>query len=123
MYLPVLKPRADDSNVAVIPYDLLEQRDARTAERVRGRGSMRFKRVEEETLQHFAAAFPDDKVSVGDMYAIDDYDDCTVGWKLAFDLDEHRIVPHLEAFDLLVMAADLIHRTNDTKSVRVSLRA
>jgi len=122
MYLPVLKPQADRSNVAVMPYDVLERLDPRTAARVRGRGSMRFKRVSTDTLEHFRAAFPEEQVDVGDMFAIDDYDDMSVGWKLTVDLDEHRHVPQLEECDLLVMAADIIHRTDDASSVRVSLR-
>jgi hypothetical protein len=45
-----------------------------------------------------------------------------MGFKLQIDLEAHKVVPELEPFDLLIMHADLIHRTNDAESDRISVR-
>ena len=42
--------------------------------------------------------------------------------KIGIDLERHKVVPELDEGDLLVMRADVIHRTNDAGSDRISIR-
>ena len=83
---------------------------------------MRFRCVEPDTMDWFAMRFPEQRIEVCDWFAIDDFDDSTMGWKVGIDLEQCKIVPCLEAHDLLIMRADVIHRTNDAESDRISIR-
>lgn len=121
-YMPVVKPSRQLANLAIIPSDVLEERDPKLAQAVRGRGAMRFRCVEIDTMSWFKMRFPDQKIQVGDWFAIDDLDDSTMGWKIDADLEECKVVPELETKDLLIMRADVIHRTNDAGSDRISVR-
>lgn len=121
-YMPILKPSSDLANLALIPYDVLLALDPTLADRVRGRGAMRFRCVEADTFDWFALRFPGQEIAVGDWFAIDDYDDATMGWKIEINLEQHKVVPKLNARDLLIMRADVIHRTNDAGSDRISIR-
>lgn len=121
-YMPVVKPSPDLANLAIIPADVLESRDPDLARRIRGRGAMRFRRVEPDTAEWFAMRFPGQHVDAGDWFAIDDFDDSTMGWKIDIDLEQCKVVPRLQVHDLLIMRADVIHRTNDAGSDRISIR-
>lgn len=121
-YMPVLKPSPDLANLAIIPADVLESRDPELSRRIRGRGAMRFRCVESDTMDWFAMRFPGQRIELGDWFAIDDFDDSTMGWKVGIDLEQCKIVPRLEVHDLLIMRADVIHRTNDAESDRISIR-
>jgi hypothetical protein len=66
--------------------------------------------------------FPGQSIKVGDWFAIDDFDDSSPGFKLNIDLEAHKVVPELEVGDLLIMRADVIHRTHDAGSDRISVR-
>jgi hypothetical protein len=121
-YMPVFKPSAELANLAIVPSDTLESCDPALAAKVRGRGAMRFRRVEADTLGWFAMRFPGQHAEVGDWFAIDDFDDSTMGWKIDADLERCKVVPKLEELDLLVMRADVIHRTSDAGSDRISIR-
>jgi hypothetical protein len=121
-YMPVMKPSPDLTNLAIIPSDVLESRDPELSRRVRGRGAMRFRRVEPDTVEWFEMRFPKEPIAVGDWFAIDDFDDSTMGWKINLDLEECKVVPKLNVHDLLIMRADVIHRTNDAGTDRISIR-
>jgi hypothetical protein len=121
-YMPVIKPSRELANLAIIPSDVLEAEDPELSRRVRGRGAMRFRCVEHDTVDWFALRFPGQDIQVGDWFAIDDFDDSTMGWKISIDLDQSKVVPLLNKHDLLVMRADVIHRTNDAESDRISIR-
>jgi hypothetical protein len=121
-YMQVIKPSPDLANLAIVPSDVLEACDPELARRVRGRGAMRFRCVEPDTVDWFAMRFPGQPIAIGDWFAIDDYDDATMGWKIDIDLERHKVVPRLEVHDLLIMRADVIHRTNDAGSDRISIR-
>jgi hypothetical protein len=58
---------------------------------------------------------------VGQWYAIDDYYP-SPGWRLSIDLEKAKIVPQLHEGDLLIMRADVIHRTENAKTDRISIR-
>ena len=121
-YMPVVKPSRKLANLAIIPQNVVEALDPELQRRIRGRGAVRFRRVDSDTVDWFKLRFPDQVITIGDWYAIDDYDDSTMGWKINFDLEQHKVVPELNERDLLIMRADVIHRTNDAGSDRISLR-
>ena len=120
-YLPVQKPDIHSSNLAIIPYDILKKFDACTFMRVQHRGALRFRCVESDTMAWFQMRFPNELVEVGQWYAIDDFYP-SPGWKLDIDLEQHKVVPQLSVGDLLIMRADVIHRTEDAKTDRISIR-
>lgn len=121
-YMPVAKPSRTLANLAIIPKDVVESLDPELQRRIQGRGAMRFRCVEADTAEWFKLRFPDQTIDIGDWFAIDDFDDSTMGWKIKFDLERHKVVPELDEKDLLIMRADVIHRTNDAGSDRISIR-
>ncbi len=120
-YLPILKPNKNYSNVALIPYDTLKKRDKNTFKRIKHRGAVRFRKVEKDTKPWFDLRFKKD-TKVGNWYALDDYLDNVSGWKLNMDLEKNKIVPKLNLYDLLIMRADVIHKTNDAATDRIAIR-
>ena len=121
-YIPIFKPSKSLTNLAIVPQSAVEQHDPYLFSRIAGRGAMRFRCAEADTLEWFRMRFPDEEIHVGDWFAIDDYDDSSMGFKLKIDLEAQKVVPELDQFDLLIMRADVIHRTNDTDSNRISVR-
>jgi len=121
-YLPVFKPRADAANLAILPGHVVKQLDPDLHRRIQGRGALRFRCVEADTLDWFKLRFPDQALNIGDWFAIDDFDDSTPGWKIKVDLEQHKVVPQLNTHDLLIMRADTIHSTNDAGCNRISVR-
>jgi hypothetical protein len=121
-YIPILKPQKELTNLAIIPTNIVKLHDPYLHKKIAGRGAMRFRCAEADTLEWFTARFPGQQIQVGDWFAIDDYDDSSMGFKLQMDLESHKLVPELEPFDLLIMRADVIHRTNDAESDRISVR-
>ena len=120
-YIPIFKKNSKYSNVAIIPYDVLKKEDHHTFKRIRDRGAVRFRKVEKETKPWFDMRFNKNTI-IGNWYALDDYIDHTQGWKLKIDLESKKIVPKLNVNDLLIMKADVIHKTNDAKIDRISIR-
>ena len=96
-YIPVLKPLREKSNLTVVPFDALERQSPQTYERVVRGGATRF---------------------VGQMAVSED-----AGTTLVMPLDIERLAetPLLDAGDLLLMRGDVIHRTQDADTERVSL--
>jgi hypothetical protein len=121
-YIPIYKPHKHLSNLAIVPRDAVKKYDPNLLTKINGRGAMRFRCVEDDTLDWFIYRFPNYSISVGDWFAIDDFDDKSMGFKIEMDLEEHKVVPELEPFDLLIMRADVIHRTNDAGTDRISIR-
>lgn len=121
-YVPVFKPTPSLANVAIVGDDVVKALDPELHRRIQGRGALRFRCVEADTLEWFKLRFPGEEITVGDWYAIEDMYDETPGWKLKFDLEKHKVVPELNAGDLLIMRADIIHRTNDAGCDRISVR-
>lgn len=112
-YMPIAKSSPTLANLAILPTDVLQTIAPELYERIQGRGAIRFRQVEADTTEWFRLRFPHQDIHVDDWFAIDDYDDATPGWKLDFDLEQYKVVPQLEEKDLLIMKADVIHRTND----------
>ena len=59
---------------------------------------------------------------IGNWYALDDYIDNINGWKLHLNLEKNKVVPKLDLYDLLIMRADVIHKTNDAATDRIAIR-
>jgi len=120
-YSPIQKPNVNSCNLAIIPYEVLKQNDPKTYARTSHRGALRFRCVESDTKSWFEMRFPNEQIEVGQWYAIDDYYP-SPGWKLSIDLEKAKIVPQLHEGDLLIMRADVIHRTENAKTDRISIR-
>lgn len=121
-YIPIVKSDPKLSNVAIVPKSVLSRKDPLSAKRISKRGACRFRQVEEDTIEWFTQRFPSETVQIGDWFAIDDFKDDSPGWKCSIDLEKEKTVPYLDVGDLLIMAADLIHKTNDAAIDRVSVR-
>jgi len=121
-YIPIFKPSKELANLAIVPTDVVKQHDPYLYQQIAGRGAMRFRCAEPDTLEWFKLRFPNQSIKVGDWFAIDDYNDASPGFKLNFDLEAHKVVPQLEVGDLLIMRADVIHRTHDAGTDRISVR-
>ena len=121
-YIPIVKIDPKLSNVALIPKSLLRQKDPISGKKVSHRGACRFRKVEEDTIDWFKQRFPDEQIAIEDWYAIDDFEDSSPGWKCNIDLEKEKVVPHLNVGDLLIMTADLIHKTNDSGINRIAVR-
>ena len=120
-YMPVKKPDHKSSNLAIIPYDILHKFDPDSHFRIKERGALRFRCVEHDTKLWFQMRFPEESIEIGDWFAIDDYFP-QAGWKMKIDLESQKVTPFLAENDLLIMRADVIHRTQDSKSDRISIR-
>ena len=121
-YIPIFKPSKELANLAIVPTDVVKHHDPYLHQQIAGRGAMRFRCAEPDTLEWFKLRFPDQSIKVGDWFAIDDYNDASPGFKLNIDLEAHKVVPELEVGDLLIMRADVIHRTHDAGTDRISVR-
>jgi hypothetical protein len=121
-YVPVFKPESSLANVAIVGDDVVRELDPELHRRIQGRGALRFRCVEADTLEWFKLRFPGEDIVIGDWYAIEDMHDETPGWKIKVDLEKHKVVPELNVRDLLIMRADVIHRTNDAGCDRISVR-
>jgi len=120
-YMPILKSDPKKSNVAIIPYDVLKNEDINTYKKIKNRGAVRFRKVEKDTKTWFDLRF-DTNTKIDDWYALDDYNDNSQGWKMNINLEKTKIVPRLNLYDLLIMKADVIHKTNDAKIDRIAIR-
>ena len=120
-YIPIFKSDPKKSNVAIIPYDALKRKDINTFKKIKDRGAVRFRKVEKDTKPWFDMRFKKE-TKINDWYALDDYNDHTQGWKMNADLEKIKIVPKLNLYDLLIMKADVIHKTNDAKIDRIAIR-
>jgi hypothetical protein len=119
-YLPVVKANPQDSNLCVVPYTALSPTDlAGTVER----GAMHFVKLCEENLPAIqAGGLAATAADYGKWVAVDDFYDTSAGFVMDTDLEAAKVVPQLEPFDLLLVRADVVHRTADNNVYRVSLR-
>ena len=123
-YVPVFKPSISASNVAVLPYSVLRRVDPATHDRLKDRAAVVLEKMKDEaTLARARKRVIDPRgLAIGDWVAFDNYHYGRQSFKLNLDPDEHRVVPQLEAGDLVMFRADVLHRTEDTKTERIALR-
>jgi hypothetical protein len=100
-WIPIFKPEPSRSNLAFVPHDALAARAPALHARLRGGGATR--------------ALPDGTRSV---ILSDDRGGRT---PLDFALDELAVIPALHAGDLLLLRGDVLHRTQDATTARVSV--
>jgi ectoine hydroxylase-related dioxygenase (phytanoyl-CoA dioxygenase family) len=100
-YIPIVKPLREKSNLMVVPFDVMERECPAIHRVLFGHGSSRFVRLGSKRL-----VFCDDSGKVHLM-----------------PVDPERIAdtPQLGAGDLLLLRGDIMHRTQDTETDRVSL--
>lgn len=60
------------ANLASLPDHVVKQFDPDLHRRIQGRGAMRFRCVEADTMAWFQLRFPDEALALGDWFAIDD---------------------------------------------------
>ena len=61
-------------------------------------------------------------VTLNSWFVIDDFSDTCDGWPIPFDPNMLSVSPHLHEGDLLLMNADVFHKTGATYSDRISIR-
>jgi hypothetical protein len=99
-YIPIVKPRREKSNLSIVPFDVLKREEPGLHDAVVGGGASRFMRLGRRTV-----VFLDDRGT----------------FRVAGDMERLAHTPHLSAGDLLLLRGDVIHRTQDRETERVSL--
>jgi hypothetical protein len=100
-YMPVIKPVRDKSNVSIVPMDAIERRSPKLFDRIRGKGAAGFL-----PFKRFTVVTDENN---GGFHGV-----------LPYDLNEIGETPQLAPGDLLLMRGDMIHKTQDTDTKRVS---
>jgi len=100
-YIPIVKPKATESNVCVLPFDALRKNGPEFYSRLKGGGAARF-------------------VPNGFQTAVND-DETDTSYVMPFDIEQLAVTPNLNAGDLLLLRGDMIHRTQDTNTARVAI--
>jgi hypothetical protein len=105
-YIPIVKPRRDKSNLSVVPFDTLEREAPDAYRRLRGAFGSKLNRMPGTRAYR--------------VVDIRDRSECV----LDVDVDGLAMTPHLAGGDLMLLRADVIHRTQDadTQRVAISLR-
>ncbi len=104
-YIPVVKPVLEKSNLGLMPFDRIRDRNPELADKLVGLGASRVLK----TWRGWVVR--------------DDNRDRNLG-KLGFDPSDIEEIPHLAPGDLLLMRGDLIHCTQDadTRRIAISIR-
>jgi hypothetical protein len=101
LFIPVMKPRPDKSNLCLVPFDVLKRESPGTFQRVVGKGAT------------MAFDLPDRQI----LFQAD----LGVAHVTRVPLDRLAFTPQLEAGDLLLLRGDILHRTEDGDTERVAL--
>jgi hypothetical protein len=101
LYIPIVKPRPDKTNLCLIPFDALERKSPEL-----------FRRC---VFQGATSVYP-----FGDGQFLV-HDDTGVGHALRFKFDDIASIPHLHAGDVLIVRGDVLHKTQDSDTDRVAL--
>jgi hypothetical protein len=102
-YMPIIKGDPEHSNLCILPFDSLRARAPQQFSRIEGRGA-----------QVFLPGSPGSPTFVTD-------DENGIEYALPVDIEELKATPRLEAGDLLLLRGDMVHRTQDTETDRVSV--
>jgi hypothetical protein len=101
LYIPIVKPRRDKSNLCVIPFDVLERESPDTFRASVFRGA---------TTVH--------PLGEGQFLV---HDDSGAGQAVPINFDDIAAIPQMDAGDLLILRGDVFHKTEDSDTDRVSL--
>lgn len=106
-YIPIIKPDRAKSNISLIPFDRLQDLDPDWYQKILGKGAIDYYQKRNKT-----------RILENDQTG-------KIIHTLDFKIDQHAVTPHLNAGDLLIMRGDIVHRTqdSDTKRVSISIRA
>jgi hypothetical protein len=102
LYIPIVKPVPDKSNLTLIPNDKLKERVPEIYEQLAGRGATRI--VKDQ----------------GQDVILDD-DGGGILARLDFDIIDIEETPQLQAGDLLLIKGDVLHKTQDASTQRVAV--
>lgn len=104
-YIPIIKPDPAKSGLSIVPMDKLEQRIGLTVNNFIGSAAKKF-------FVHNGVTFVQDD-ETGERYDI------------PVDIDSIAVTPNLSPGDLFLIRGDVIHKTQDcdTRRVSISIRA
>ena len=101
-YIPILKEYPDKSGLHVIPFDKIKEYIPQYLSKIKNNGATRY----DTTNSEMTSVYNDE---TGEEYTI------------PFNISNLCLAPRLLAGDLLVMRGDIIHRTQDTETNRISV--
>ena len=101
LYIPIVKPRPDKTNLCLIPFDVLERESPESFRSSVFRGA--------------TSVYP---FREGQFLV---HDDTGVGHALRFKFDDIAVIPQLHAGDVLIVRGDVFHKTEDSDTDRVAL--
>lgn len=100
-YIPVIKPDPNLSGLSIVPFDVLENLIPDYIDKIKNNGATRYR--------------PNDNIT----HVINE--DVGYEYTLPINLDTISISPTLNPGDLLLLRGDVIHKTQDTLTSRVSV--
>jgi hypothetical protein len=101
LFIPIVKPRSDKSNLCVVPFDALERESPKTFRRLVRSGAMLAYDLSDRQLLFQS--------------------DSGIAHVTRVPLEQLAFIPQLEAGDMLIMRGDIVHRTQDGDTDRVAL--
>jgi hypothetical protein len=102
-WVPIIKPSRTASNLSVLPWDRLAAASPTAEKQLRGRGAHAFVRRDGQTV------IIDANVDDGQGTAYD------------FDIDAIGETPEVGVGDLVLLRGDVVHRTQDASTERISV--
>jgi hypothetical protein len=102
LYIPIIKPDISKSNLCIIPFDRLKERNPEIYQKVLGKGAVYYKVENNITIIY--------NENDGGEYG-----------RLDYSIDDIAETPQLKSGDLLLLRGDVIHRTEDTTTLRTAL--
>ncbi|PZU94476.1 MAG: hypothetical protein DCE90_14625 [Pseudanabaena sp.] len=102
LYMPIIKPDVDKSNLCIVPFDRLLARSPKIYKQILNRGATRYRVEKHKTIIY------------------NDNDGGKLG-TLDYSIEDIAKTPYLNAGDLLLIRGDVIHRTQDADTLRTAL--
>ena len=100
LYIPIIKPSVEKTNLRLLPYDALKSRSKDAFRQLKSGEGRTLEPNGTTTLVH--------DIGSGTRF------------ELALDIEEIAVTPTLAAGDLLMVRGDIVHRTQDAETPRVS---
>jgi hypothetical protein len=106
-YMPLMKDDPGRSGITIVPYDAIKARSASALEKVQGRGAQAY------TVKGGKTHVRNDSSSARSFFRSDRF-------VFDFDIEELTVSPRIAPGDLCLMRGDMIHRTQDNETPRLS---
>lgn len=100
-YIPIIKPESKLSGLSILPFDILENVVPGCSIKIENHGATHY-----EIKNNTTAVIDDD---LGN------------NWNLPININDHAIHPEINPGDLLLLRGDMIHKTQDTLTERISI--